>query len=116
MPVLYTGRTVPKDYAHQHLSPQKYVIFSQLFTYINKCLHFLAMYFSFVTTAAQRDSLRLYTAQVRVQIQDNPCGVCCGQRNNGRTAVFPCQLYFNRRSVFACHLPGGQSHFNEGHK
>ena len=84
--------------------------------YINKCLNLLAMYFCFVITADQRGSLRLQTTQARVQLHDNPCGICCGQRDNGSTAVFPCQLHFHQRSVFACHLPGEQSHLTTERK
>ena len=60
--------------------------------YINKCLHFLSMHLCFVITAAQWGCLRLQTAQVRVRLHYNPCGICCIQRQNGSTAVFPLSI------------------------
>jgi uncharacterized membrane protein (DUF485 family) len=97
--------------AHQNPSPQKYVNFSPLFMFITKYLHFLAMYFSFVITAAQQGSrgctlrrpeFNCTTVHV-VSVMDVIMGLVFSEFYS-----FPCQLHCHQSSVFACHLPGGQ--------
>jgi hypothetical protein len=94
--------------AHQNPSPQKYDNFS-LFTYITKYLHFLAMYLSFVITAAQhgsrgctlrRPGFNCTTVHVVSAVDNVIMGLVFSEYYS-----FPCQIHWHQRSVFPCHLP-----------